>query len=112
MLQEQESAGTADPETITMSSSELDKENTREGDILLKRCLRATASSSQSPRGDKEIVEAIKQFNNHTRFPRKTDNIFEWWNKQPESDLKRITNIALALTVTQASVERTFSGLR
>ena len=32
--------------------------------------------------------------------------------KQAESDLKNVANVALALPVTQASVERTFSSLR
>ena len=31
---------------------------------------------------------------------------------QAESDYKRVANVALALPVTQASVERTFLGLK
>ena len=69
------------------------------------------ASSSQSPRGEQNVTDMIEYFNNQARLLRNT-NKFGWRHKQAESSLKRIVNVALALPVTQASVERTFSGLR
>ena len=66
------------------------------------------SSSSQSPRDEQNITEMIEWFNNQIRLLGKT-KIFQWWNKQAESDLE---NVATAtLPVTQASVERTFSDL-
>ena len=79
-------AGATDRETITLSSSEFHSKNTREGDIIeailaiLESC-GTTASSSHSPRGDKETIEAIKQINNHTHLLR-TTKVFEWWNNE------------------------------
>ena len=48
-----------------------------------------------------------KCFNNQSRFFRNT-NIFEWWDKQAESDLKRVANVILTLPISQASVEVLF----
>ena len=69
------------------------------------------ASSSQEPRDEQNVTQMIKCFNSQACLLKYT-NIFEWWNKQAESDLKRVANVALALLVPQASVERTSSGLR
>ena len=64
-----------------------------------------------SPRDKQNVTEMIKCFNNQGHLPKKT-NIFEWWDKQAESKLQPVANAAIALPVTQASVEKTFSGLR
>ena len=66
--------------------------------------------SHRSPRDEQNVTEMIKCFNNQTRL--RNTCMFEWWDKQAESDVKRDANAALASPVTQASVERTFSGLR
>ena len=60
---------------------------------------------------ESNVTEMIKCFSNQVRLFRNT-NIFEWWNKQAESDLRWVAIVALVLPVTQASVERIFSGLR
>ena len=59
----------------------------------------------------RKIKQITGCFNNQVRLLRNT-NISKWWDKQAEINLKRVVNVALALPVTQGSVERTFSGLR
>ena len=68
------------------------------------------ASSSQSSRDEQNVTETIKCFNSQARILRNTD-ILEWWDKQAKCDVKRVANVALALPVLQASIERTFLGL-
>ena len=84
------------------------------GMILLMRYLplwvRANATSSSLPCDEQNVSEMIKCLSNQAHLLRNT-NIFEWWYKQAESDLKRFIKIALASPVTLASVEKTFSGL-
>ena len=63
------------------------------------------ASSSQSPQDERNVTDMIKYFNYQSPLLRNT-NIFEWWDKQAESDLKRVANVAHALPVTQAYVEK------
>lgn len=58
-----------------------------------------------------EVRKALEYFNNCTRLER-SKNVFNWWHKNPHRDLKTLAEVALALPVTQVSVERTFSGLR
>ena len=53
----------------------------------------------------------IKCFNNQARLFRSTKR-FGWWNNQAESYLKHVANVAFALPVIQASLKRTFSGLK
>ena len=58
-----------------------------------------------------EIKQTLRHFNNCTRIE-KSEDILKWWDKHPHQDMKAIAEVALALPVTQVSVERTFSGLR
>ena len=58
-----------------------------------------------------EIKQTLRHFNNCTRIEKSKD-ILKWWNKHPHQDMKVIAKAALALPITQVSVERTFSGLR
>ena len=57
-----------------------------------------------------EASLAIEGFDNTPRVNR-SENLFHWWHCHPHSDLKSLAEIVIALPVTQASVERTFSGL-
>lgn len=57
------------------------------------------------------IENSLIEFNKFPRVNRKED-IIQWWSKHASEDLKMLANVALALPVTQVSVERTFSGLR
>lgn len=57
------------------------------------------------------IRQAVNNFDNCKRVDRNED-IFRWWQCHPHQDLKRLAEVALALPVSQVSVERTFSGLR
>ncbi|KAK4301466.1 hypothetical protein Pmani_026385 [Petrolisthes manimaculis] len=58
-----------------------------------------------------DIRQAVKNFDNCKRVDRNED-IFKWWQYHPHQNLKRLAEVALALPVSQVSVERTFSGLR
>ncbi|XP_064115089.1 uncharacterized protein LOC135221196 [Macrobrachium nipponense] len=68
---------------------------------------RATDTASK----ESEVAEHIKMFAKASRIS-KNECIFQWWHYQQESALKNLAEVAVALPVTQASVERTFSGLR
>ena len=106
----QQSANTSS--TGHVSSSESENGLTCDDDIIKEILATSDAcSASESSREGKEVEDMVKLFDNHNRLQKNT-NVFDWWNKQPDSNFKSIANIALALPVTQASVERTFSGLR
>ena len=106
----QQSANTSS--TGHVSSSESENGLTCDDDIIEEILATSDAcSASESSREEKEVEDMIKLFDNHNRLQKNT-NIFDWWNKQPDSNFKSIANIALAQPVTQASVERTFSDLR
>ena len=57
------------------------------------------------------MAEHLQMFGKASRIS-KNECIFQWWHYQPESSIKKLAEVAIALPVTQASVERTFSGLR
>ncbi|KAK4322776.1 hypothetical protein Pmani_006444 [Petrolisthes manimaculis] len=58
-----------------------------------------------------DIRQAVKNFDNCKRVDR-NEEIFKWWQYHPHQNLKRLAEVAMALPVSQVSVERTFSGLR
>lgn len=58
-----------------------------------------------------EVVHAIKMFDIARRI-NESEDIFQCCHCQPQSDMKRLAKVAVALPFTQASVERTFSRLR
>ena len=58
------------------------------------------ATSPQLSRDEQNVTKMIKCSNNQPRLPKNT-NIFEWWDKEAESDLRRVANVALASIVTQ-----------
>lgn len=60
---------------------------------------------------ESDVAEHIKMFAKASRINKK-ECIFQWWHNQQDSALKSLAEVAVALPVTQASVERTFSGLR
>ena len=76
-------------------------------DKILATSDACNASLSQSPRNEQNVTEMIECFNNQACLIRNT-YVFEWWNKQAESDIERVANVALALKVTQGSVEEIF----
>jgi len=110
----QESAGS--PDMIEISSESGNESNASGGDIIEEilassDACSANTSQSSSTRHEQNVIEMINSFKNQARL-RKDADVFEWWKNQAESDLKQVAAVALALPVTQASVERTFSGLR
>ena len=76
-------------------------------DEILATSDACNACSSQSPREEQNVVGVIKCFNNQVRLF-KNFNIFKWWNKQAESDLKCITNVALVLFVLKPALKELF----
>ena len=62
-------------------------------DEILSTSDESNASTSHSPLDEQNVTEM------------RNTNIFRWWDKQEESDLKRVANVAPALPVTHASVE-------
>ena len=57
------------------------------------------------------MAEHLKMFAKASRIS-KSESIFQWWHCQQERLIKKFAEAAIALHVTQASVEHTFSGLR
>lgn len=53
-----------------------------------------------------KVAESLRVFISTSRI-NKTEDIFQWWDSQPESALKWLAEVALALPVTQASVGQT-----
>ena len=111
----QGSVDTTNVECIDSSSESKSGSTSARGadiiDEILTTLDACNASSSQSSRNKQNVTEMIKCFNNQVRLLGNT-NIFEWWDNKAKSDLKRVANVALALPVTQARVERTFLGFR
>ena len=105
-----ESVDTSDAECLD-SSSESENGSTPACGISIIDEILATsdaynASSSQSPRDEQNITEMTKSFHSQSRLHRNT-NIFECWDKQLQTVLKHVTNVILALTVTQPSAKKT-----
>ena len=111
----QELVGTTDVECLESASESENVSTSACGvdiiDEILATSNACNASSSQSPRDEQNVTEIIKCFSNQARLLSNI-NIFEWWDKPAESNLKRVANFAFVLHVTQASVETTFLGLR
>ena len=106
---------TPDIEFLDSSSeSESGSTPTRGIDIIEEILVTSNAHNAKSstlPPNERNVRQMVQRFNNQARLPRST-NVFEWWDKQSDSELKQVANVAIALLVTQASFERTFSGLR
>ena len=75
-------------------------------ELLLKRHDKGNAA-----RPTCDIRDDMKKLCESPRLPKNTD-IFQWWDSQQHSELREVAKVAIALPVSQASVERTFSGLR
>ena len=58
-----------------------------------------------------DTAEAIKAFANTPRVSKDTD-VFQWWQRHHHKQLRQVAETTVSLPVSQASVERTFSGLR
>ena len=88
---------------------------TENEDILEKLLCERDQGESCTAKKSKEswygIVESIDSFDNTVRLEKRA-NVLTWWSLHPNKYLKSLAEVALALPVTQASVERTFSGLR
>ena len=100
MSESQSGNGESSKDIIDQILSAADNNRKRESEVVDYDALRLT-----------EIKQTLRHFNNCTRIE-KSEDIFMWWNKHQHQDMKAIAEVALALPVTQVSVERTFSGLR
>ena len=80
---------------------------------IVEHLLRANDEKKAANTANKEteVAEHLKMFAKGSRIS-KSECIFQWWHYQQESIIKKLAEVAIALPVTQASVERTFSGLR
>lgn len=99
-------------ENVLESSVEEDPE--AEGDdSIIDNLLHQSDNSARSKAATNmhEGSLVVESFDNTPRVGR-SENIFHWWPCQPHSELRKIAEVAVGLPVTQASVERTFSGLR
>lgn len=77
-------------------------------DSLLKQS--DSTAQSRAATNMSEASLAVESFDNTQRVDR-NENVLHWWHCHPHSDLRKLAEVVLALPVTQASVERTFSGL-
>lgn len=98
--------------TESGTSSLVDKADVESDDSIINNLLNLSDSKAKTRAATNmsEASLAIEGFDNTPRLNR-SENLFHWWHCHPHSDLKSLAEIVIALPVTQASVERTFSGL-
>lgn len=108
---------------VKMDNREMNQENVLESSVedpesesdenIIDNLLRQGDNSAQAKAvtNMQEGSLVVESFDNTPRVGR-NENIFHWWHCHPHYELKKVAEVAVGLPVTQASVERTFSGLR
>ncbi|XP_042215908.1 uncharacterized protein LOC121862043 [Homarus americanus] len=96
--------------------SEKNEEDPPSDDSLIEQLLCESDSTTRASTATNvhEASVMIKSFDSTPRVERKED-IFHWWHCHPHTELKRLAEAVIGLpvsAVTQASADRTFSGLR